>query len=161
MARLLGITISLAINMQYTSMLLGALTILSNLYQLRAAPFLEGAVHEIGLHLDRHETDDALLWDTSSFQSPHSLAILQGRDLPTGTCNADTPCVNAACCGTNGLCGYSPTECGQGESSYAPWLSNLRFCGLIQISHQEIAHPIVMPKPSVASTAKQASRTAP
>ncbi|KAK9772778.1 putative chitinase [Seiridium cardinale] len=40
---------------------------------------------------------------------------LQHRDLPTGTCNAETPCVNAACCGTNGLCGYSPTECGSGN----------------------------------------------
>lgn len=38
------------------------------------------------------------------------------RRLPTGTCNADTPCENAACCGTNGLCGYSPTECGKGEN---------------------------------------------
>lgn len=37
------------------------------------------------------------------------------RRLPTGTCDANTPCENAACCGTNGLCGYSPTECGQGE----------------------------------------------
>lgn len=36
--------------------------------------------------------------------------------LPTGTCDASTPCVNAACCGTNnGLCGYSPTECGSGN----------------------------------------------
>lgn len=35
--------------------------------------------------------------------------------LPTGTCNAQTPCVNAACCGTNGLCGYSPSECGSGN----------------------------------------------
>ncbi|THW73572.1 glycoside hydrolase [Aureobasidium pullulans] len=40
---------------------------------------------------------------------------LATRDLPTGTCNADTPCVNGACCGTNGLCGYSPTECGSGN----------------------------------------------
>ncbi|KAI8631443.1 family 18 glycosyl hydrolase [Xylariaceae sp. FL1651] len=54
-----------------------------------------------------------------SFKPPiqpllQKLAI-QGRDLPTGTCNGDTPCVNAACCGTNGLCGYSPTECGAGN----------------------------------------------
>ncbi|KAI0431905.1 hypothetical protein F5Y09DRAFT_340146 [Xylaria sp. FL1042] len=40
---------------------------------------------------------------------------IHSRDLPTGTCNANTPCVNAACCGTNGLCGYSPTECGAGN----------------------------------------------
>ncbi|KAI0476398.1 hypothetical protein GGR56DRAFT_642454 [Xylariaceae sp. FL0804] len=57
--------------------------------------------------------------DTSvrnSLREPHSpLQLLTGRDLPTGTCNAATPCVNAACCGTNGLCGYSPTECGTGN----------------------------------------------
>ncbi|KAG7054582.1 glycoside hydrolase family 18 protein [Colletotrichum scovillei] len=41
--------------------------------------------------------------------------LLTGRALPTGTCNADTPCENAACCGSNGLCGYSPTECGKGN----------------------------------------------
>lgn len=34
------------------------------------------------------------------------------RELATGTCNAQTPCPIAACCGTNGLCGYSPSECG-------------------------------------------------
>jgi len=37
-------------------------------------------------------------------------------DLPIGTCNAQTPCPNGACCsggeGGNGLCGYSPAECG-------------------------------------------------
>ncbi|CZS88466.1 uncharacterized protein RAG0_00213 [Rhynchosporium agropyri] len=42
-------------------------------------------------------------------------SLLAIRDLPTGTCNANTPCVNAACCGKNGLCGYSPTECGSGN----------------------------------------------
>lgn len=40
---------------------------------------------------------------------------LFSRDLPTGTCNAQTPCPIAACCGTNGLCGYSPSECGAGK----------------------------------------------
>lgn len=39
---------------------------------------------------------------------------LQGRDLPTGTCNANTPCVNGACCGKDNLCGYSPKSCGSG-----------------------------------------------
>jgi hypothetical protein len=39
------------------------------------------------------------------------------RDLPIGTCNPDTPCPNGACCGSNGLCGYSPTECGSGCNS--------------------------------------------
>jgi chitinase len=37
------------------------------------------------------------------------------RGLPTGTCNSQTPCENAACCGTNGLCGYSPSECSKGN----------------------------------------------
>ena len=36
------------------------------------------------------------------------------RDLPTGTCNSATPCVNGACCGSNNLCGYSPSTCGTG-----------------------------------------------
>jgi hypothetical protein len=60
-------------------------------------------------------------------------------ELPVGTCNAQTPCVNGACCSgvclvpytdlsaaifsklsTNalkitGLCGYSPSECGAGN----------------------------------------------
>lgn len=40
---------------------------------------------------------------------------LFSRDLPTGTCNAQTPCPIAACCGKNGLCGYSPSECGAGN----------------------------------------------
>ncbi|KAI0467970.1 glycosyl hydrolases family 18-domain-containing protein [Xylaria cf. heliscus] len=42
---------------------------------------------------------------------------LMRRDLPIGTCNADTPCPNGACCGSNGLCGYSPDECGSGCTS--------------------------------------------
>ena len=42
---------------------------------------------------------------------------LHKRDLPIGTCNAQTPCPNGACCGSNGLCGYSPAECGSGCSS--------------------------------------------
>lgn len=46
---------------------------------------------------------------------PTANSLLTTRDLPTGTCNGNTPCVNAACCGTNGLCGYSPTECGTGN----------------------------------------------
>lgn len=39
---------------------------------------------------------------------------LAERDLPTGTCNAATPCVNGACCGSDNLCGYSPKSCGTG-----------------------------------------------
>ncbi|QIX02022.1 hypothetical protein AMS68_007539 [Peltaster fructicola] len=44
-----------------------------------------------------------------------SNTLLYGRDLPIGTCNAQTPCPNGACCGTDGLCGYSPTQCGKGN----------------------------------------------
>ncbi|KAI1382677.1 family 18 glycosyl hydrolase [Hypoxylon trugodes] len=45
-----------------------------------------------------------------------SSSLLDSRALPVGTCNADTPCDNAACCGgkNNNLCGYSPGECGTG-----------------------------------------------
>ncbi|KAK6000837.1 hypothetical protein QM012_003562 [Aureobasidium pullulans] len=46
-----------------------------------------------------------------------ALDVLLRRDLPIGTCNSDTPCPNGACCGSNGLCGYSPTECGSGCTS--------------------------------------------
>lgn len=56
------------------------------------------------------------LHDASSLDSAH---LLYSRGLPTGTCNAQTPCENAACCGTNGLCGYSPTEYGSGMDKVA------------------------------------------
>ncbi|KAH7317111.1 family 18 glycosyl hydrolase [Stachybotrys elegans] len=37
-------------------------------------------------------------------------------ELPVGTCNEHTPCVNGACCSKiTKLCGYSPTECGAGN----------------------------------------------
>ena len=39
---------------------------------------------------------------------------LHPRDLPTGTCNAATPCANKACCGKDNLCGYSPKSCASG-----------------------------------------------
>lgn len=43
---------------------------------------------------------------------------LTPRDLPVGTCNDQTPCVNGACCSSvSGLCGYSPAECGAGNCS--------------------------------------------
>lgn len=50
-----------------------------------------------------------------SVELARSSRSLSTRDLPEGTCNADTPCANSACCGTTGLCGYSPTECGSGN----------------------------------------------
>lgn len=45
-----------------------------------------------------------------------AVSLLQ-RALPVGTCNSNTPCENGACCGSNSLCGYSPTECGTGCTS--------------------------------------------
>ena len=36
------------------------------------------------------------------------------RELPTGTCNAQTSCANGACCGSDNLCGYSIKSCGTG-----------------------------------------------
>jgi hypothetical protein len=35
--------------------------------------------------------------------------------LPTGACDASTPCVNGACCSVSGFCGYSPAFCGSGN----------------------------------------------
>lgn len=49
--------------------------------------------------------------------TPPLVNPLNLRALPVGTCNSGTPCVNGACCGSNNLCGYSPTECGTGCSS--------------------------------------------
>lgn len=51
-------------------------------------------------------------------QSLNSSTItLSSRDLPVGACNANTPCVNGACCGKNGECGYSPASCAAGCTS--------------------------------------------
>ncbi|KAH9206557.1 hypothetical protein DL95DRAFT_375269 [Leptodontidium sp. 2 PMI_412] len=47
-------------------------------------------------------------------RSPNPNFSLLPRALPIGTCDPTTPCPNGACCGSNGLCGYSPTECGTG-----------------------------------------------
>jgi len=47
--------------------------------------------------------------------NPQLLTVpVNKRDLPTGTCNAATPCVNGACCGSDNLCGYSSKSCGTG-----------------------------------------------
>ncbi|KAM0798075.1 glycoside hydrolase superfamily [Usnea florida] len=64
-----------------------------------------------------------LCWALEALSLPHLdpeprlVNHLNQRALPVGTCNSDTPCVNGACCGSNNLCGYSPTECGTGCSS--------------------------------------------
>jgi hypothetical protein len=52
----------------------------------------------------------------AGFYQRQSQALVP-RALPIGTCNPDTPCPNGACCGSNGLCGYSPKECGTGCAS--------------------------------------------
>ncbi|KAJ5200417.1 Glycoside hydrolase superfamily [Penicillium cf. griseofulvum] len=52
----------------------------------------------------------------ASTAPPHAFD-LQTRDLPTGTCNANTPCVNGACCGSDNLCGYSAKSCATGCQS--------------------------------------------
>lgn len=53
----------------------------------------------------------------SSRSLNHAASSLVARALPIGTCDASTSCPNGACCGSNGLCGYSPLECGAGCSS--------------------------------------------
>jgi chitinase len=50
-------------------------------------------------------------------RSLHPNYLLTPRALPIGTCDPSTPCPNGACCGSNGLCGYSPAECGAGCAS--------------------------------------------
>lgn len=65
--------------------------------------------------LDQPSSLDVVPNSDNSWTPNYSHFLLDGRALPTGTCDANTPCVNAACCGTNGLCGYSPTECGAGN----------------------------------------------
>ena len=65
----------------------------------------------------------ALSWVKGAFTLPHqdlndsALNFLSSRALPVGTCDSATPCENGACCGSNNLCGYSPTECGTGCTS--------------------------------------------
>lgn len=54
--------------------------------------------------------DDEVAVDNSSM--PY--AVLGARDLPIGTCNADTPCANGACCGKSNNCGWSKDFCGAG-----------------------------------------------
>lgn len=45
----------------------------------------------------------------------HSKRQSGGNGLGTGLCAPGTPCVNGACCGKTGICGYSPDECGSGN----------------------------------------------
>ncbi|EUC34226.1 glycoside hydrolase family 18 protein [Bipolaris zeicola 26-R-13] len=66
-----------------------------------------------------------LLWPALSFAVESNTSFVPTNrtsnhfnllELPVGTCNAQTPCVNGACCsGVSGLCGYSPSECGVGN----------------------------------------------
>ncbi|KAF2219278.1 hypothetical protein BDZ85DRAFT_44460 [Elsinoe ampelina] len=81
---------------------------------MRHTKFLLGAIAACGLlSPTRGDTDVAL---------DHPVALLgngpnaQLLDLPIGTCNAQTPCPNGACCsGVTNLCGYSSSECGPGN----------------------------------------------
>ncbi|KAF2147915.1 carbohydrate-binding module family 18 protein [Myriangium duriaei CBS 260.36] len=57
--------------------------------------------------------DPSRVWATSLNPVLMSLP-LDKRDLPTGTCNSQTPCVNGACCGPDNLCGYTHKQCGTG-----------------------------------------------
>lgn len=78
-------------------------TTMSRFAYIVALFFLSWAV---GAHaLPQHDS-------TKSFVNQLNL-----RALPVGTCNSNTPCANGACCGSNNLCGYSPTECGTGCTS--------------------------------------------
>jgi hypothetical protein len=54
-------------------------------------------------HSYQHCDTVALAIDQASHEPT---PFLSQRGLPTGTCDANTPRENAACCGTNGLCGY-------------------------------------------------------
>lgn len=79
----------------------------------------------IFLHLHRPSTlfaDAKELWEIAAFNNitdiDYTYSQYQAkRDLPTGTCNSNTPCANGACCGSNNLCGYSPASCGSGCQS--------------------------------------------
>ncbi|EFX05487.1 class 5 chitinase 1 [Grosmannia clavigera kw1407] len=56
--------------------------------------------------------EDTGPWAVNLDISSHS--FLKARSLPTGTCNAETPYENDACCGSDNLCGYSPKSCSTG-----------------------------------------------
>ncbi|KAL5340440.1 hypothetical protein BJX70DRAFT_396691 [Aspergillus crustosus] len=40
-------------------------------------------------------------------------SIIKRDELPIGTCAPGVPCVNGACCSKEGICGFSPDECGK------------------------------------------------
>ncbi|KAL5319960.1 hypothetical protein ACEPPN_013019 [Leptodophora sp. 'Broadleaf-Isolate-01'] len=48
----------------------------------------------------------------ATYISPNGNSSIFSRALPTGTCNAATPCANGACCGSDNLCGDAKAECG-------------------------------------------------
>ncbi|KAF9891872.1 hypothetical protein FE257_003357 [Aspergillus nanangensis] len=41
-----------------------------------------------------------------------ALSLVKRDELPVGTCAPGIPCVNGACCSKEGICGFSPDECG-------------------------------------------------
>ncbi|KAL4860567.1 hypothetical protein BDV12DRAFT_191629 [Aspergillus spectabilis] len=40
-------------------------------------------------------------------------SLVKKDELPVGTCAPGIPCVNGACCSKEGICGFSPDECGK------------------------------------------------
>ncbi|KAL2785261.1 hypothetical protein BJX66DRAFT_329388 [Aspergillus keveii] len=40
-------------------------------------------------------------------------SLVKRDELPVGTCAPGIPCVNGACCSKEGICGFSPDECGK------------------------------------------------
>ncbi|CAN9115600.1 unnamed protein product [Alternaria alternata] len=64
------------------------------------------------------EVEQSYFLLNSAFGILQNNLAAQALDLPVGTCNDQTPCVNGACCSSiSGLCGYSPSECGAGNCS--------------------------------------------
>ncbi|KAF5523516.1 Chitotriosidase-1 [Colletotrichum aenigma] len=64
--------------------------------------------------LSRHVVAESYFALNSAYGLLQNTVAAEDLELPVGTCNANTPCVNGACCSGNGsgLCGYSPAECG-------------------------------------------------
>lgn len=88
---------------------------------------------------------------SSLLRSLHPIAT---RDLPIGTCNSDTPCVNGACCGT---------VIGPQFQRFSCQTNVLRLrTGFVDIRLQNVAretvHRIVMRKRNVVNTEPQGLR---
>ncbi|KAL2821416.1 glycoside hydrolase superfamily [Aspergillus cavernicola] len=53
-----------------------------------------------------------VLQDSSQTSGRDTRSLGKRDELPVGTCAPGTPCVNGACCSKEGICGFSPDECG-------------------------------------------------